>query len=488
MALPDWVEKFKKEGCDIKNIKGHFYMYERSSIWDPVQKKPVKKTGAYLGTVTPDGIVPPKKRVDKPVFSLEYGATQFLFRIAEDILQDLRKHFDINTANSIWAIAMLKLIAAPCPFKRVGLQYETSWMSIKLPNLYLTPSSLTKLIDRVGNNRSACAAFMREHIGDNPYILIDGTKTQSKSAGIDRALPGHSKTHKFIPQINQIYLLSQAAKEGIPVFYRNVAGNITDVTALELTIKDSGIEKATVIADTGFGSSDNFESIINSNLDYIIPLKRNSAEVVLHDVKYEDAFFYHGRAIWAHSIQKTGYRICVFRDESEHAKEAGDFVLRGEKHNAAAALKKNFDPNRDLRDVPKEMNAHVAEFGVIIMRTNLMDVTNQYIYEAYKLRWQIEQLFDTMRNTCECDTSFMQDDVGFEAWSFINHIILIVAIRIISLVRQKDKGKDWSLKGILEYLSKINMVKIADMWKLTEITKKTRDLLADLGVDFMSST
>jgi transposase len=481
--FPEWVQCQRKTGYEIKMIKDKYYMYKRGSRWDPVKKKSVKKTGEYIGAVTPDGIVPPKRlAADSPVFSLECGAAKFLFSLAGDILESLRVHFDAPVADAVWATAMLKLINAPCPFKRVVLQYETSWMSELLPGLALTPASLTRIIDRVGNDRLTCAAFMRDHRAENPFILIDGSRAESKSGGIARALPGHSKTHGFKPQVNQIYILSQSGNEGVPVFYRNVGGNIPDVTAFEKTLEDAGIGHATVIADTGFASADNFELILKSKLDYIIPLKRNTSEIDLSVVKYEDAFTFHGRAIFAHSEIKDGYRICIFKDESHRVHEINDFVARKEKSNETAAMKKSFDPSKDLLDVSSVTHEKMPEFGVVVMRTTLTGAPTQQIYETYKLRWQIELMFDTLRNTCECDASYMQDDAGFEAWSFINHIMLIAAFRILALIRLKKKGKELSLAAVLDYLSKIRAVRIGGKWKLAEITKKTRKFLASLDI------
>ncbi|MDR1111105.1 MAG: transposase [Deltaproteobacteria bacterium] len=61
------------------------------------------------------------------------------------------------------------------------------------------------------------------------------------------------------------------------------------------------------------------------------------------------------------------------------------------------------------------------------MRTSLLDFTPQKIYETYKIRWQIEELFTIMKNTCEQDTSHVQNNAGFEAWSFITHIMFMMA-------------------------------------------------------------
>ena len=120
MPFPEWVNAQKREGFEIKKIGNGFYMYKRESKWDKVKKKAIKVTGEYIGVVTPDGIMPSKKRIDesKPVFSLEYGATAYIKFLADDILETLFKHFDKKTAQQIWVISMLRLIS-PSPFRRI---------------------------------------------------------------------------------------------------------------------------------------------------------------------------------------------------------------------------------------------------------------------------------------------------------------------------------------------------------------------------------
>jgi hypothetical protein len=485
LAIPEWVEAQKKQGYEIKKIGNGYYMYERKSRWDKDKKKSVKVTGKYIGIVTPDGVVQGKKSYDitKPVFSLEYGATTFIKSIASDILDMLAIHFDKNTAQKIWAISMLRLIS-PCPFRRIEEHYQTSWMSKTLPGLAMSKSSLTKLIDQVGNNRKGCAAFMRNMLQPAPYLLIDGSKVTSKSEGILRALPGHSSNNKYLPQINQIYIVTVSESgDAMPGFYRNVAGNTPDISAFELTLEDAGVEGGIVIADNGFASSTNFEDLEDPehNLKYIVPLKRNTTEVDLTAVELDEYFSYHNRGISAHIDDKDGYRICTFRDAFMYAKEFSDSICRAEKANATAMERKTFDPDKDLCDISAKTKKKEDNFGVVILRTNILDKPASYIYQTYKIRWDIELLFNTLRNTCEQDASYMQDDAGFEAWSFFAHITISVACRILAKLRELELLKNWSLEGILDHLSRIHIVQVADEWRIAETTKKTRKLVGELG-------
>ena len=485
MPFPEWVNAQKKTGFEIKKIGNGFYMYKRKSKWDKEKKKAIKVTGEYIGVVTPDGVVPGKKRADelKPVFSLEYGATAYINFIAEDMLETLYKHFDRKTAQQIWAISMLRLIS-PSPFRRIEEHYQTSWMSKLLPGLALSKSTITGLIDRIGNNRAACAAFMRDMLQPAPYLLVDGSRVTSKSEGILRALPGHNKHNNFLPQLNQIYIVTVSESgDSMPGFYRNVAGNMPDISAFELTLEDAGVEGGILLADGGFASDGNFSDLEDPGraLKYIVPLKRNTKEVDLANVDFDDYFSYHGRGIAANVQDKGGYRIYTFRDSFLQAREFSDSIRRVEKANATAKARRNFDPAQDIRDVTEETKQQEENFGVIVMRTNILDKSASYIYQIYKIRWEIELLFKTLRNTCEQDVSYMQDDVGFEAWSFFGHISISVACRILAKLRELDLLKDFSLEGLLDHLARIHTVNIANKWRLAETTKKTNDLITRLG-------
>ena len=485
MPFPEWVNAQKKTGFEIKKIGVGFYMYKRASKWDKTKKKAVKVTGEYIGVVTPDGVVPSKKRVDesKPVFSLEYGATAYVKFIAGDILEILYNHFDRKTAQQIWAISMLRLIS-PCPFRRIEEHYETSWMSKMLPGLPLSKSTITDVIDCVGNNRTACAAFMRDTLQPAPYLLVDGSRVLSKSEGILRALPGHNKDNNFLPQLNQIYIVTVSESgDSMPGFYRNVAGNMPDISAFELTLEDAGVEGGIILADGGFASGNSFSDLEDPKrmLKYIVPLKRNTNEVDLTCVTFDEYFSYHERGIAANVQDKGGYRIYTFRDSLLQAREFSDNISRIEKANVIAMTKRNFDPDRDIHDVTEEVKQKEAKFGIIVMRTNILDKTASHIYQLYKIRWEIELVFKTLRNTCEQDASYMQNDAAFEAWTFFGHITVFVACRILAKLRELDLLKDFSLGGLFDHLARIHLVSISDRWRLAETTKKTQALVSRLG-------
>jgi hypothetical protein len=76
----------------------------------------------------------------------------------------------------------------------------------------------------------------------------------------------------------------------------------------------------------------------------------------------------------------------------------------------------------------------------------------------------------------------MQDDPGFEGWTFINHLSLLMACRVLSMIREKKMAKDWSLAGMMDHLSRIYAVQIAGKWHLAEVIKKTKKMLDTFSI------
>ena len=103
MAHPDWVLKHKRKGTQINCVNGHYYLYEVSSVWNKEKGRAQKITKAYLGTITEDGLRPPKTTAQNLKFSSavnlshkEFGASQYLQGIPVILSRLLRICFQIS--------------------------------------------------------------------------------------------------------------------------------------------------------------------------------------------------------------------------------------------------------------------------------------------------------------------------------------------------------------------------------------------------------
>jgi transposase len=466
---PEWVMKHKRPGTNISMIGGKYYLYEVTSVWDKDKKRAKKVTKAYLGRITEDGFIPKReKHATLPSVApsvKNYGGVIVTEAVGSDLLEKLRAVFP-ELAETIYAIAVLRLLYNH-PFKRVENEYVHSYLSEIYKDLNLSGKNITALLRRLGDSRERIVEFMKGFIGESEHLLFDGTAIITQSEKMETNNIGYNAHRQYDPQVNLMYAFSSEMKA--PVYYRVLAGNVRDVTAFDLCVRESGIRGVTVIADKGFGSKENFEMLEATELKYIVPMKRSSE--VYMDTKFESGnkndfdgyFMFNARPIWYYKSND----ICYYLDSELKTQEEKDYLGRIEKglegYTKTGFLAKQF------------------KFGTIALKTNL-EVSPQEIYCRYKERGQIEQTFDFLKNLLGQDKSYMQSQNSMEGWAFINHISLMLCYRLYNLLRQKDILSEFSVADLFSHLKYIHKVKISNAWITSEISKKTSRFLDRLGV------
>jgi len=460
---PDWVLKHKKKGTNISCINGRYYLYEVRSAWNKEKGRAQKITDKYLGRITEDGFIPAKRKaaeLDSIVSVKECGASSVLSVLGEDILRELKNTFPKH-GELIFTIAVLRLIEQ-CPYKRLENLYANSFLSETFKGLKLSSGSLSAFLKNFGSNRKKIVGFMKHFIDGSEHILFDGTSILSKSKKMNVNRLGYNAHYEHDPQVNLLYAFSCEVK--LPVYYRIVAGNVGNISALKLSIAESGLEDVVVVADKGFASEANFNMLDASGIKYIMPLKRNSslfdtARLEIGNKAALDGYFmFNGRPIWHYALDD----VVVFLD--------GDLKAREEKIYLG-----NIEKNKDGYTMESFINKQYR-FGTIAMKTNAPK-TPQEVYSMYKERMEIEQSFDFLKNLLEQDKSYMQNEKSLEAWAFINHVSLMLNYKIYNLLRRKELLSKFSVADFISHLKYIFKVKINDSWHLSETTKKTRDFL-----------
>ena len=506
---PYFVRNFvKPKNTEIKYINGNWYLYERATRYNPETGKSTKVSGKMLGSITEQGLVEKKiafARI-REIEVVELGASQYFYEKGTLIREKLKEFFP-DVWREIFSVVIMRLVYDRT-LRRCHTHYETSILSAIFPKLHLSPSSLTRLLDRIGQDRGNIRKFMLSTPREgNRFMIVDGHRLLSASRTLENAEVGYDSRCRYKPQINLLYVFSLGNGIGHPEYYIQFAGNIPDVTAFSALLRETGVKEVDCIfiMDKGVGSDDNFDLVVDSTLYYITPLKRGNldvrGQVPKSQFDYEQGFTYHKRPIFAKRIECEEYAVHLFLDPSLLTEESADMLARREKKNAALGKKKEKELGRrekhkgrltdeDLAAlVPCTLSEEISgktEMGTISIRTNQLELTPVQVYCIYKQRQAIEQFFKTFDCTMEFNASYMRSNYSMEAWLFLNHLCMVMAVDVMDSIANMGMTKDISLDDFIQGMRKIKATKVDGKWYPAKVTKKVKTMCNQMGIELES--
>ncbi|MCL4347388.1 MAG: hypothetical protein M1117_05690, partial [Candidatus Thermoplasmatota archaeon] len=118
--------------------------------------------------------------------------------------------------------------------------------------------------------------------------------------------------------------------------------------------------------------------------------------------------------------------------------------------------------------------------GTIAVLTDL-DEDGERIFELLKSRVEIG-FYYKFRNTIHADRSYMRDDYQLNGWLFVNFIAMMLHCRIYNLLVSHRMLKKYSPMDVIEHLSRVQMLSVDGQWIMTDIQKKTREIIAQLEI------
>ena len=459
---PDWVVKFRTKGTLVAKREDRYYLYRVSSHWNSTKKRSQLKTDEFLGRITPEGLIEPKakrmmKRYDQ-VSVKEYGSSFMLHNISTDVLAGLRDHF--TEWMEIFVFSCMRLMHHS-PIKNVEFHYHTSYISEIIKDARVSPDALGPMLRTIGMDRKAMVDFMRSFMRNDRYLAVDLTHVLSMGENVISATLGHNSMDEFLPQVQLLFLFS--LDHDAPAYFRILPGSINSVASLKISMEESGAKNMVLVPDTGFYSKSNLSALDSMGISYIIPLKRSS-KLISYDSHGEKHFMFQDHPIFYRKYPSSGKTMFTFRNDFLKAEEEKDFIGR----NKSA---KRFEAIRD-------------RMGTISVITNLK-VSGEIAYNMLKSRTDIEQSYDTFKNTIHGDRTYMRDDQQLQGWIFVNFIALILHYRIYNMLKEKGILKRYSPEDVIEHLERVDMLKIGDEWKISEIPKKSRDIIDALSIPVM---
>lgn len=486
---PEWALEHKKAGTELKLINGRYYLYAVKSVYDKTLKRSRKVSMGILGSITQEkGFAPSPKRElmvrnekpfsNKEVFAYEYGLSKWLLDVLESdgALGELKAHFP-----SLWQFIIVMVfcrIGYKSPLKNIRFYAEQS----DLPQLLgwaeaLNDQKTSDLLFELGSKQQTIHSFLRPKDTSHKTVLMDATDVVLQSGHIGLSQKGYNSDMNFQPQFVLLYMYSASTLE--PLYYRLLPGNIREVSAMQNTIRISGLEQCVYIADKGFFSEANLSELERLKMSYIIPLKRDNPLIpydLLKDIEQSDNYFEFAKrfVFYADPVAQNDRHISLFLDGKLKEQEKNDYLAR------IGSLPESYSK--------PTFNQKVRAMGTLAIMHNV-GLGPKEVYLEYKGRGEIEQFFDHFKNTLDADSSYMQREESLNGWMFINHLsmkiiyTIYLKLKTTPLNKKQSLNHKYSINDVIEHLKGIKKIKFSpNQSVIAEMNKSTKTLLAKMKI------
>jgi transposase len=459
----EWVQAKRgdgERGIEIKRFGNSYYVYRSTTFWDKEAKKR-RKRSIYLGKLDKErGFIEREIPSFKPKSVRQYGNAMVLHRAMADILPLLRESFDKHW-QEIYALAITRMLGMT-PLKRV----ESMWERLYDPNKLtpkLSPKLLATILRDVGTDWSGQSSIFRELARNGRQFVYDLSVVFTRSEGVNFAELGYNKDHMYLPQI-QLALL-YAVDTGLPTMIRALPGSVKDITTLTASLGDVEIKGKILILDRGFYSEDVVALLLQREIAFLLPARRNSPlyEVRIHLTKH---FFYRDRLIRYGKRRHEGYFLYLFEDA----------VLRMEEEKT---LYKRLDERKTTRE---ELETGRKVAGRILI-LSCLDREGEEMFMMYKQRGHVETQFDSYKNVLHADRMYLQDDESVFGHLFISFLALYGYCKLEKELKKAGLLQRFSPADVLEEFSKVYLFTDGTREVVSEIPRKVADLEAKLGGD-----
>jgi len=523
----------------VQKINGVEYVYEYDSTWN-VDKKYGTHKRNYIGKMV-DGVFMPNKKyslqqeleVEKkkspgPVATTQskrsfYGTTYLLDAIGEKlgIVDDLKKCFP-DTYQQMLSIAYYLIMEDRNPLSRFP-----KWASTHVhPFGHNIPSQRSSELFGSIHEDGKQNFFIKQSRRrlETEFLAYDTTSVSSYSKSLKQVKYGINKEHDPLPQLNLALLFGENSR--LPVYYRKLPGNISDVKTIQNLLADIDflqMDKVKLVMDRGFYSENNINALYQKHYKFLIATKTSLKFVqkALNEVRdtmvsrpnYSTRYklYYHSSTIgWSYSESKkrsgevvNGERrmyLHLFYNDQKATDDKIDFndlldtlemellfKKRNPEHEKLYAkyyeLKET--PVRGITLIHKQevIEAVKKNSGYFALVSNAVKDPLEAL-GIYRSKDVIEKAFGNLKERLNMRRTSVSSAENLEGKLFVQFIALIYLSYINKAMSENDLYKKYTTQELLDELDIIERYEQpGKKHRLGEMTKKQTALYTALGVN-----
>ena len=507
------------------------YVYEDHPYWDK-QKKVNRHKRVYIGKLRQDGeFIPNEKYLARqsepeekgdakpagaPARRIYFGATHLLDEISRiaGVEEDLRACFPSNY-KMLMSLAYYLVLESDSPmyrFSRWAFDHHHPWGE------ELSSQRISEMLGDIPEQ--AKLEFFRKQSRrrqEKEYLAYDTTSVSSYSEYIKAVRYGKNKDNDGLPQVNMALVFGE--ESCMPVYYRILPGNITDVMTIRKLIKDIDfleIDKLKLVLDRGFYSANNVNALYKGHHKFLLAVKINNgfisgllerAKAEMHDFAHYDidqeVYQWESMEEWPY-VQKDRYgnialkegrRIYVHiyyngqRAEDEKMRfnkllALSEAALRNgsELTEAQASLSEKYfivkkTPKRGIQIHYKneEIQKHMSQFGYFALLSNEIKSPSEAL-EIYRKKDMVEKAFDNLKERLGMKRTTVFSDQTLSGKFFLQFLSLIYISYVHKCMRDNHLYRNYTMQSLFDSLDVIERYDYDNLrFHCSEITQKQID-------------
>lgn len=487
-----------------QKIKGTVYVYEDFPYWD-TNKQQTRHKRDYIGKQDDKGVFIPNKKylarmqpakkaaggvVDwaKRVYG---GVSYLLDQICSRtmIADDLRACFprDHQLIRSLAYYLVSEDQAPMYRFNHWGRTHAHPYGK-ELPS-----QRISEVFARIDYDASMrFLAKQRQRYQDSEHLVYDITTISSYSELIRQVRYGKNKGGEPLPQLNLALVFGQSSM--MPVYYRKLPGNVTDVLTLRKLLRDleqMDMGKVKLVLDRGFYSARNIDALYQHRCKFVLGARKDTRfikkhlvasrakltdftsydpELGLHYTSQADTWDYQQydsqgavaargeRRIYVHmyynSAQAEADKTAFFTRLSQ----VGEAIRAGgcsEQQQALADtyLQVHTTPVRGTKITYNEqaIREHTTGFGYFVLLSNEIKDPKEAIW-IYRNKDVVEKSFGNLKNRLNMRRPNVSSEESLDGKLFVQFVALMLVSWIHKVMKEQELYKKWTMQQLLDEL------------------------------------
>ena len=356
--------------------------------------------------------------------------------------------------------------------------YSEDYNDTKLNHLY---KSLDKLaINKINLEKKMYETNIELFKDEINLLFYDLTTVYFESQTEDDIRRfGYSKDNKT--DCTQLVLAMAVTEDGFPITYELYEGNTYEGSTVKDLIKklkySYDIDKIVVVGDKGILSKKVLTEIENEGYEYIVAAKLSNMKAEMQDIILDiDGYNRINEELCIKEIEYENKRLilCHSNKRAKRDKMMREKVL--EKLNkkiasnpkgltASPAYKKYL--NMDVKNVKiadEKVQKQAKWDGFFGFYTNNKEFTGEYVLQAYKTLWQIEESFRVMKSTLDLRPVYHWTSTRIKGHIAMCYLSFYVGRYIQRILI--DNNINITIEACFDSLSEIQMIELQGVKKI----------------------